>query len=95
MYTKSFVDLVAKFLFLLSKVVELRLSHFNVATNILIIIVIAFSRTKMYLIETIVLSIVAIFLDYSISKNVDKISKVKAIGSAIRRSINSRYLRKP
>ena len=94
MYAKGFVDLVAKFLFLLSKVVELRLSHFNIVTNVLIIVVIIFSRTKMHLIETIMLSIVATFLDYSISENIDKISKVKAIDSTIRGSTNSRHLRK-
>ena len=48
----------------------------------------------MHLIETIMLSIVATFLDYSISENIDKISKVKAIDSTIRGSTNSRHLRK-
>ena len=94
MYAKGFVDLAAKFLFLLSKAAELRLSHFNVVTNVLTIVVIAFSRMKMHLIETIVLSTVATFLDHSISENVDKIGKVKATSSAVRRSTNSRHLGK-
>ena len=58
------------------------------------IIVVTFSRTKIYLIETIILSIVTIFLNYSISKNVDKVSKIEIVGSTIRGSTNSRYLTK-
>ena len=95
MCAKGFVDLAAKFLFLLSEAAELRLSHFNVATNVLAIAVIAFSRTKIHHAETIVLSTVAAFLDHSISENVDEIGKVKATGSAIGRSTNSRHLGKP
>ena len=95
MRAKGFVDLAAEFLLLFSKAAELGLSHFNVATNVLTIIVITFSRAKMHLIETIILSIVTTLLDYSVSENVDKIGKVKATGSTIRRSTNSRHLRKP
>ena len=40
------------------------------------------------------LSIVAAFLNYSISENVDKVSKVEIAGSAIRGSTNSRHLTK-
>ena len=49
----------------------------------------------MYLTETIVLSTIAAFLNYSVSENVDKIGKVETTGSAIRGSTNSRYLTKP
>ena len=45
----------------------------------------------MHLIETIVLSIVTTFPNYSISKNVDKVGKVKTAGSTIRSCTNSRY----
>ena len=95
MCAKGFVDLAAKFLFLLSEAAELRLSHFDVATNVLAIVVIAFSRTKMHLAETIVLGTVAAFLDHGVSENVDEIGKVKATGGAVGRSTNSRHLGKP
>ena len=95
MCAKGFVDLASKFLFLLYEAIELGLCYFDIATTILTIIVIAFSRAKIYLINAIVLSIVAILLNHSVSKNVDKVSKVKTVGGAIRRSTNSRHLRKP
>ena len=40
------------------------------------------------------LSIVTIFLNYSISENVDKVSEVEIVGSTIREGTNSRYLTK-
>jgi hypothetical protein len=45
----------------------------------------------MYLIETIVLSIIAAFPNYSISEDVDEVGEFKTAGGAIRRSANSRY----
>jgi branched-subunit amino acid permease len=46
----------------------------------------------MNLIYTIMFHIVAIFLNYSISKNVDKVGEFETLGSTII-SIDSRYLK--
>ena len=70
------------------------LYYFNIVPDILTIIVVTFSRTKIHLIETIMLSIVTIFLNYSISENVDKVNEVETAGSTIKGSTNSRYLTK-
>jgi hypothetical protein len=45
----------------------------------------------MYLTETIMLSIIAVFLNHSISEYVDEVGEVKIAGGAIRRSTNSRH----
>ena len=82
----------SKFLLLLCEATELRLCYFNIATTVLAIIVIAFSRAKMHLIDAIVLSIVAVLLDYSVSEYVDKVGEIKTAGGAIRGSTNSRHL---
>ena len=58
------------------------------------IIVVVFSRTKIHLIETIMLSIVTVFLNYSVSENVDKVSEVEIASSTNRGSTNSRHLTK-
>ena len=95
MYAEGFVDLASKLLLLFSKTAELRLCHFDIATNILAITIVAFSGAKMNLADTIVLCIITAFLDHSISEHVDKVGKVKTAGSTIRRSAHSRHLAKP
>ena len=54
-----------------------------------------FSRPKIHLIETIMLYIVTTFLNYSVSKDVDKVGKFETAGGAVRGSTNSRHLAKP
>jgi hypothetical protein len=49
----------------------------------------------MYLIDQIMLRVVTIFLNYSVSENVDKVGKVKIASRARGESINSRHLAKP
>ena len=48
----------------------------------------------MHLIDYTVFDIVATFLNYSVSKYVDEVSKVEIVGGASRRSTNSRHLTK-
>ena len=81
-----------EFLFLLSKTTELRLSYLNVAPLILAVIIVTFSRTKVNLIYMVVLNTTTVFLDYNVSKTVDKVGKVKTSGSAIT-STDSRHLK--
>ena len=47
------------------------------------VVIVAFSRTKVNLIYTIVLRTIAIFLDYNVSKGVDRVGEFKTAGSAI------------
>jgi hypothetical protein len=49
----------------------------------------------MYLIDQIVLRAVTIFLNYSVSENVDKVGEVETASSARGGSTNSRHLAKP
>jgi len=57
-----------------------------------VVVIVAFSRTKVNLIYTIVLRIITIFLDYNVSKDVDRVSEFKTTDSAIMIT-NNRYLR--
>ena len=81
-----------KFLFLLSKTTELRLSYLNVVLLILAVIIVTFSRTKVNLIYIVILNITTIFLDYNVSTAINKVGKVETSGSTIT-SIDSRYLK--
>ena len=81
-----------KFLFLLSKTTELRLSYLNVAPLILAVAIVVFSRTKVNLTHTVMLNITTAFLNYNVSKAVDKVGKVETLGSTIT-SADSRYLK--
>ena len=47
------------------------------------VVIVAFSRTKVNLIYTIVLRIITIFLDYNVSKGVDRVGEFKTTDSAI------------
>jgi hypothetical protein len=49
----------------------------------------------MHLTDAIVPSTIAAFLNHSVSEGVDSIGKFEIAGSAIRGSMNSRYLAKP
>jgi hypothetical protein len=57
--------------------------------------VVIFSGTKIHLTDQIMLRAVAVFLNYSVSKNVDKVGEVKTASSARGGSTNSRHLAKP
>jgi hypothetical protein len=81
-----------KFLFLLGKTIELRLSHLNVIPLILAVIVVAFSRTKINLIDIVMFHITAILLDHNVSKVIKEVSKFETSGSTIA-SMDSRYLK--
>ena len=74
--------MVFKFLFLLSKTTELRLSHFNVAPLVLAVAVVAFSRAKMDLADAVVLSTTATFLNHSVSEIVEEVGEFEAAVSA-------------
>jgi hypothetical protein len=91
---QSLVDLTFKFLFLLGKTTELRLSHFDVIPLVLAVAIVAFSRTKMNLAHTVVFYIIAAFLDYDVSKVVDAVSEFKTSGGAVART-DSRHLKDP
>jgi hypothetical protein len=86
--------LTFEFLFLLGKTAELRLSYLDVAPLILVVIVVALSRTKVNLARAIVFHTVAAFLNYSVSEDVDEVSEFETSGSAIA-STDSRYLKNP
>jgi hypothetical protein len=92
--TQSLVDLTFKFLFLLSKTTELRLSHFDVALLVLAVAMVAFSRTKMNLVHMVMFHTIAAFLDYDVSKVVNAVSKFKMSGSTVTRT-DSRHLKDP
>jgi hypothetical protein len=84
--------LTFKFLFLLGKTTELRLSHFNVIPLVLAVAIVAFSRTKMNLAHAVVFCIIAAFLDYDVSKVVNTVSEFKTSDSAVTRT-DSRHLK--
>jgi uncharacterized membrane protein len=84
--------LAFEFLFLLSKTAKLRLSHFNVVLLILAVIVVAFSRTKINLIDMVVFHITTILLNYSISKVIKEVGEFETSDSAIT-STDSRHLK--
>ena len=84
-----------EFLFLLGKTTKLRLCHFNITADVLAITVVAFSRTKVYLIDKAVLCTATAFLNHSVSETVDEVGEIKTAGSASRGSTNSRHLAKP
>jgi uncharacterized membrane protein len=86
--------LTFEFLFLLGKTTELRLSHLNVVLLILAVIVVILSRAKVNLIRTIVFYIVATFLNYSVSEDVDKVDEFETLGSTVT-STDSRHLKNP
>jgi hypothetical protein len=86
--------LTFKFLFLLGKTAELRLSHLDVAPLVLAVTVVALSRTKVNLIRAIVFHTVAAFLDYGISEDVDEVGEFETSDSAIT-STDSRHLKNP
>ena len=81
-----------EFLFLLSEITELRLSYLNVALLILAVVIVAFSRTKVNLTYTVILNTTTTFLDYDVSKVVDKVSKVETSGSTVT-STDNRHLK--
>ena len=81
-----------KFLLLFSKTIELRLSYLNVVLLVLVVTIVVFSQTKVNLIHTIILRTITIFLDYNVSKDVDRVSEFKTTDSAIMIT-NNRYLR--
>ena len=91
---QSLVNLAFEFLFLLGETTELRLSHLDVAPLILAVAMVAFSRTKVNLAHTVVLNTTAAFLDYDVSKAVDKVGKVETSGGAVA-SADSRHLKSP
>jgi uncharacterized membrane protein len=86
--------LTFKFLFLLSKTTELRLSHFNITPLVLAVAIVAFSRTKMNLVHAVVFHTIAAFLDYNVSKVIDAIGEFETSGSAVTRT-DSRHLKDP
>jgi uncharacterized membrane protein len=86
--------LTFKFLFLLGKTAELRLSYLNVVPLVLAVIVVTLSRTKVNLIRAIVFHIVATFLDYSVSEDVDEVGEFETSGSTVA-STDSRHLKNP
>jgi hypothetical protein len=86
--------LTFKFLFLLGKTTELRLSHFDVVPLVLVVAMVAFSRTEMNLAHAVVFCIIATFLDYNVSKVVDAVSKFKTSDSTVTRT-DSRHLKDP
>jgi uncharacterized membrane protein len=90
--TQSLVNLMFKLLFLLSKTIELRLSHLNVAPLILAVIVVTFSRAKMNLTDTVMFHITAILLDHNVSKVIEEVGEFKTSGSTIA-STDSRLLK--
>jgi hypothetical protein len=86
--------LTLKFLFLLGKTTELRLSHFNVAPLVLAVTVVILSRSKVDLAHTVVFHTTAAFLDHDVSEVVEEIGEFEASGSAIAVT-NSRHLESP
>jgi hypothetical protein len=91
---QSLVDLTFEFLFLLGKMTELRLSHFNVALLVLAVAIVVFSRTKMNLAHTVVFHTIAAFLDHDVSKVVNAVGEFETSGSAVART-DSRHLKDP
>jgi uncharacterized membrane protein len=84
--------LTLKFLFLLSKTTELRLSYLNVAPLILAVVVVAFSRAEMNLIDTVMLYTTTTLLDHDVSKVVKEVGEFETSDSAIT-STDSRHLK--
>jgi hypothetical protein len=86
--------LTFEFLFLLGKTTELRLSHLDVAPQVLVVTVVALSRAKVNLAQTIVFHTVAAFLNHSVSENVDEVGEFETSGGAVA-STDSRHLKNP
>jgi hypothetical protein len=86
--------LTLKFLFLLGKTTELRLSHLDVAPLILAVAMVAFSRAKMNFAHAVVFRTATAFLDHNVSEVIDDVGEFEASGGAVTRA-DSRHLKNP
>jgi hypothetical protein len=91
---QSLVNLAFEFLFLLGETTKLRLSHFDVAPLILAVAVVAFSRAKMNLTDTVMFHTTAALLDYDVSKIVEEVGEFETSGGAVA-STDNRHLKSP
>ena len=91
---QSLVNLTFELLFLLGETMELRLSHLDVAPLVLAVAVVALSRAKMDLADTVVFHTTTALLDHDVSKVVEEVGEFETSGGAVA-STDSRHLKSP